>query len=99
MKKLYVLKLFVAGNNDKTQKIHTELNTALQQLTVDNFELELIDALVFPEKAKEFGVFATPTLIKQLPGPVCRVIGKLDDIESAIIAISTLIQEKVSLVN
>lgn len=83
METLYVLKLFVAGNNSKNEKIHLGLVEILQQRSLDRYELELVDVLVSPDIAKKFGVFATPTLMKELPEPVRCVVGKLDDAESA----------------
>jgi hypothetical protein len=62
----------------------------LQQLPLCNYKLELVDVLISPDKAKEFGVFATPTLIKESPEPLRRVVGKLDDAESAVMAIDLI---------
>jgi circadian clock protein KaiB len=90
MQNSYILKLFVAGSGDKAQKIYAGLSEILQGQVPDRHELELIDVLIFPDKAREFGVFATPTLIKALPEPVRRVVGRLDDAESALMAIELI---------
>jgi circadian clock protein KaiB len=42
-------------------------------------ELEVIDVLEHPDRAEEARILATPTLIKQLPPPVRRIIGDLID--------------------
>jgi circadian clock protein KaiB len=43
------------------------------------YELQVIDVLEQPELAEEEKILATPTLIKQLPPPLRRVIGDLSD--------------------
>ena len=48
------------------------------------YELELIDVLEFPQLAEDEKILATPTLIKQLPPPLRRVIGDLSDKEKVL---------------
>ena len=43
------------------------------------YELEIIDVQQFPQLAEDEKILATPTLIKQLPPPLRRVIGDLSD--------------------
>jgi circadian clock protein KaiB len=93
MQNSYILKLFVAGNDGKAQRIHAGLSEILQGQIPGIHELELIDVLLNPDKAREFGVFATPTLIKVSPDPVRRVVGKLDDAESAVMAVGLVMNQ------
>jgi circadian clock protein KaiB len=43
------------------------------------YELEIIDVLEHPQLAEDDRILATPTLIKQLPPPLRRVIGDLSN--------------------
>ena len=43
------------------------------------YQLEIIDVLEQPQVAEDDKILATPTLIKQLPPPLRRVIGDLSD--------------------
>lgn len=43
------------------------------------YELEIIDVLEHPQAAEDARILATPTLVKQLPPPLRRVIGDLSD--------------------
>jgi circadian clock protein KaiB len=43
------------------------------------YALEIIDVLEQPDVAETDRILATPTLIKQLPPPLRRVIGDLSD--------------------
>jgi circadian clock protein KaiB len=48
------------------------------------YELEIIDVLEDPDAAERDKVLATPTLIKQLPPPIRRVIGDLSNKEKVL---------------
>ena len=45
------------------------------------YDLEVIDISQHPEHANPEEIAVTPTLIKQLPLPLCKIIGDLSDIE------------------
>ena len=51
------------------------------------YELEIIDVLENPQRAEEEKILATPTLIKQLPLPLRRVIGDLSDKEKVLLGL------------
>jgi circadian clock protein KaiB len=44
-----------------------------------NFSLEIIDINKEKEKAREYGIFAIPTLLKLAPGAKRIIIGDLSD--------------------
>jgi circadian clock protein KaiB len=43
----------------------------------DGVSLEIVDVLEKPEQAESEKILATPTLIRQLPGPPRRLVGDL----------------------
>lgn len=51
------------------------------------YQLEIIDVLEHPELAEEDKILATPTLIKQLPPPLRKVIGDLSDKEKVLLGL------------
>jgi circadian clock protein KaiB len=51
------------------------------------YELEIIDVLKHPQAAEDDRILATPTLIKQLPPPLRRVIGDLSDREKVLLGL------------
>ena len=51
------------------------------------YELEVIDVLEHPDLAENDKILATPTLIKQLPPPLRRVIGDLSDSEKVLLGL------------
>ena len=51
------------------------------------YDLEVIDVLKNPELAEQDKILATPTLIKQLPPPLRRVIGDISDAEKVLLGL------------
>lgn len=75
----YRLKLYITGRSPRSQEAIDNLRGLLETEFPDSYELEIIDVLEDPQQAEEHKVLATPTLIKELPPPVRRVIGDLSD--------------------
>jgi circadian clock protein KaiB len=51
------------------------------------YELQIIDVLEDPDAAEQDKVLATPTLIKQLPPPLRRVIGDLSNKDKVLLGL------------
>ena len=51
------------------------------------YELQVIDVLEQPQLAEDERILATPTLIKQLPPPLRRVIGDLSDKDKVLLGL------------
>lgn len=51
------------------------------------YDLQIIDVLEHPDLAETDRILATPTLIKQLPPPLRRVIGDLSDTEKVLLGL------------
>lgn len=51
------------------------------------YELEIIDVLEFPHIAEDEKILATPTLIKELPLPLRRMIGDLSDRDKVLLGL------------
>jgi circadian clock protein KaiB len=49
--------------------------------------MRVIDVLEHPQLAEDEKILATPTLIKQLPPPLRRVIGDLSDKEKVLLGL------------
>ena len=75
----FLLKLFVAGADSRAQAAITNLRRICDEELPGQYELEVIDVLERPDEAEHAKILATPTLIKQLPPPLRRVIGDLSD--------------------
>ncbi len=75
----YLLKLYVTGTSPRAEVAIANLRRICEQELRGEYELEIIDVLEHPQLAEDDKILATPTLIKQLPPPLRRVIGDLSD--------------------
>ncbi len=77
----YILKLFIAGDSTNSQKAIKNLESVCNENLDSNYELTIIDVFENPDIAEKLNILATPTVIKEQPSPVRRVIGDLSDSE------------------
>lgn len=80
----YVLKLFVTGKTPRAEVAIANIQRICKEELGGEYTLEIIDVLENPEAADTERILATPTLIKQLPPPLRRVIGDLTDKEKVL---------------
>jgi len=74
-----LLRLYVTGKTSKAEVAIANLRRICEQELQGKYQLEVIDVLEQPQMAEDEKILATPTLIKQLPPPLRRVIGDLSD--------------------
>jgi circadian clock protein KaiB len=48
------------------------------------YELEVIDVAQEPDKAREHQILAVPTLLKELPPPLRKIVGDLSEKEKVL---------------
>lgn len=83
----YLLRLYVTGTSPRAQVAIANLRRICEQELRGQYELEVIDVLEHPEQAEREKILATPTLIKQLPPPLRRVIGDLSDKDKVLLGL------------
>jgi len=83
----YLLKLYVTGTSPRTKLAIENLRRICEQELEGRYELEIIDVLEHPQVAEDEKILATPTLIKQLPPPLRRVIGDLSDKDKVLLGL------------
>ena len=83
----FLLKLYVTGTNARTERAIGNLRHICEAELEGRYALEIIDVLENPEAAERDRILATPTLIKELPLPLRRVIGDLSDKEKVLLAL------------
>jgi circadian clock protein KaiB len=74
-----VLRLYVAGSAPNSTRAHANLLALLDRAGTSDYELEVVDCLLEPQRALQDGVLVTPTLLKVEPAPRETVIGTLSD--------------------
>lgn len=83
----YLLKLYVTGTSPRTETAIANLRRLCEHELEGEYELEIIDVLQDPQAAEDARILATPTLIKQLPPPLRRVIGDLSDKDKVLLGL------------
>ena len=83
----YLLKLYIAGGDSRAQSAIQNLQRICNEELCGQYELQVIDVLERPDEAEAAKILATPTLIKQLPPPLRRVIGDLSDKEKLLLGL------------
>ena len=83
----FILKLYVTGATPRAQTAIANLRRICEQELGGRYELEIIDVLEHPQLAEDDKILATPTLIKQLPPPLRKVIGDLSDKEKVLLGL------------
>lgn len=83
----FLLKLYVAGRSTRAESAIANLRQLCEDELRGQYALEIIDVLERPDLAEDARILATPTLIKQLPPPLRRVIGDLSDREKLLLGL------------
>lgn len=78
----------MAGKTPRAEQAIANLKRICEQELQGRYELEIIDVIEHPERAEEARILATPTLIKELPPPLRRVIGDLSDKEKVLLGLA-----------
>jgi circadian clock protein KaiB len=73
----YVLRLYITGMTPRSQRAIANLKEICEHYLKNRYSLEIIDIFQNPRLAEGEQIIAAPTLIKQLPLPLRRVVGDL----------------------
>ena len=83
----YVFRLYVTGLTPKSTKAINNVQKLCEKYLEGTYELKVIDIYQQPKLAKGEQIIATPTLIKQLPLPLRRLIGDMSNTERFLVGI------------
>jgi circadian clock protein KaiB len=83
----YVLRLYVAGNTPQSSRAISNIKKICEANLKDRYALTVVDLCEQKERAQDDQVLATPTLIRQLPLPVRRVLGGLSQTDGVLVAL------------
>ena len=77
----YILRLYVTGMTPRSTQAFAAIKTLCEEHLAGRYELEVVDLYQHPHLAREEQVIAAPTLVKQMPAPLRRLVGDLSDVE------------------
>ncbi|MEG3986727.1 circadian clock KaiB family protein [Microcoleus sp. S28C3] len=80
----YILRLYIAGTTLQSVTALQNIKKICEQHLQGRYELEVIDIYQQTEAAIAENIVAVPTLIKQLPTPLQKIIGNLSNTEKVL---------------
>ncbi|HTX05336.1 MAG TPA: circadian clock KaiB family protein [Steroidobacteraceae bacterium] len=83
----FVLRLYIAGQTPKCVRAFTNLKRICEEHLADRYRIEIIDLLQNPQLARGDQILAVPTLVRQLPAPVKKIIGDLSNTERVLVGL------------
>ena len=86
----YVLRLYIAGNNHRSQIAVENVKKICEENLKGRYELEIIDIYRNPTKNPDDLILAAPTLIRKLPLPLRRIIGDMTMKEKVLVGLDLL---------
>lgn len=82
------LVLYVAGQTPKSVAAIRNLERICRERLPGRYAVEVIDLRQQPHLAREHGIVAIPTLVRELPTPIRKIIGDLSDSEKVLVHLS-----------
>jgi circadian clock protein KaiB len=89
----YVLRLYVNGPTLKSTVAAKNIKQVCEQHLNGQYDLEIIDICQHANLARDEQIVAVPTLIKQLPRPLRRLIGDLSDQSKVLFGLDLKLRE------
>ena len=83
----YNLRLYVAGQTPRSVAALANLKKICEQHLPGRYEIEVVDLMKNPALAQRHQIVAIPTLIRQLPEPLKRIIGDLSNLEKVLVGL------------
>lgn len=84
---VYVLRLYVTGTTPRSVLAIRNIKEICEEHLKGRYRLEVIDVYQRPALASGEQIIATPTLIKELPAPLRRLIGDLSDVDRVLMGL------------
>ncbi|MHC1754234.1 MAG: circadian clock KaiB family protein [Methanosarcina sp.] len=81
----YVLRLYVVGMGPKSVQAVDNIKHICEEYLPGRYQLEVVDIYQYPVFATDGQIVAAPTLIKELPLPLRKLIGSMADTERVLV--------------
>ncbi|MDT8358345.1 MAG: circadian clock protein KaiB [Methanomicrobiaceae archaeon] len=86
-KEVWLLRLYVAGQTPKSLAAFANLKKICEEHLRGRYRIEVIDLVEHPQLAKGDQILAVPTLVRQLPPPLRKIIGDLSNTERVLVGL------------
>jgi circadian clock protein KaiB len=81
------LRLYVAGQTPKSLAALSNLKRICAEHLDGKYELEVIDLIKNPQLAQGDQILAIPTLVRNLPVPIRKIIGDLSNVDRVLVGL------------
>jgi len=81
------LRLYIAGETAKCMAAFSNLRALCEEHLEGRYRIEVIDLLKNPQLARGDQILAIPTLVRQLPTPIKKIIGDLSNAERVLVGL------------
>jgi len=81
------MRLYVAGQTPKSLRALANLKKICEEYLAGKYHIEIIDLLENPQLASIDQILAIPTLIRNLPEPMRKIIGDLSNVERVLVGL------------
>jgi circadian clock protein KaiB len=83
----YLLRLYVAGQTPKSVAAFANLKRICDEHLPGQYRIEIVDLLKNPKLAAGDQILAIPTLVRNVPMPVRKIIGDLSDTQRVLVGL------------
>ena len=82
------LRLYVAGQTPKSLVALRNLKKICEEHLQGRYRLHVIDLVKTPQLAQDDQILAIPTLVRNLPHPIRKIIGDLSDTQRVLVGLN-----------
>ena len=82
-----MLYLYVAGETPKSVVALANLKHICEKHLDGKYRIKVIDLMKNPKLARDHEILAVPTLVRQLPTPMRKIIGDLSNTERVLVGL------------
>ncbi|MDB5304469.1 MAG: KaiB protein [Phycisphaerales bacterium] len=87
VEKFWDLRLYVAGQSPKSLRAFANLKKICETHLAGRYRIEVIDLLKNPQLAAGDQILAVPTLVRNLPVPIEKIIGDLSNEDRTLVGL------------
>jgi circadian clock protein KaiB len=81
------LRLYVAGQTPRSVEAFANLKRICDEHLEGRYRIEVVDLLINPTLARGDQILAVPTLVRQLPAPMKKLIGNFSNVERVLVGL------------
>jgi circadian clock protein KaiB len=84
----YTLRLYITGTTARSTEAISNVRKLCEEYLPGRYDLEVVDIYQQPGQAGDAQIIAAPTLVKEFPKPLKRLVGNLSNREKVIVGLN-----------